>query len=371
MISTYCWVTALFNQGPLLVLVNVAMIVCLSLMPIKIRLDAQIGRIAALIILISLWYIWIDGPVMGLVTIMMYLPVLYLLQLPFEYKKDLLEFTTKWYAILLIPAILIYWMTLFTSVPSIGNFVHPGYPPYINHVFYIETTFDYGTFVRFNAFFLEPGHQALLSTFLMIANRYRFKECPWLWVLLAAVGFSFSLAGYLLAAVGFVLLKVNTLLKGIIVGVIGLAVFGMIGNWAGGDNAINELILQRLEQDDSKGIKGNNRFTDNTDFTYTRTTKSSDVWIGVKDKVNIELIEGAGYKIFIINYGIVGVILTLLLYLSIIPPNPDYRYTIAFLIVLSLCFIQRSYPTWYSWLFPYVMGIYLAKGEKEQLAAIN
>lgn len=371
LISTYCWVTAPFNQGPILVLVNALMIISLSMMPIKIRLDAQIGRITAAIILFSLWYIWIDGPIMGLVNFLMFLPILYLLQLPYDYKKELLQVSIKWYAILLIPALLIYWMSFFISVPSIGTFVQPGYTPFINHVFFIETTSDNMFISRFNAFFIEPGHQALLSTFLMIANRFRFKECKWLWVLLVAVIFSFSLAGYLLAAVGYTLLRVNTVLKAIVVGVLGATILGFVSNWAGGENAMNEMIVRRLEQDDNNGIKGNNRFTSNTDFTYSKTVKDGDMWMGVQYKTNMDLIEGAGFKIFIIKYGLIGVILSLILYLSIVPSRPDYRYTISFLIVLALCFLQRSYPTWYSWIFPYVIGIYVAKGEKERQAALD
>lgn len=371
LISTYCWVTAPYNQGPFLVVINLIMIMSLSMMPIKIRLDAHTGRVLAAIVLFALWYIWIDGAIMGLVNFLMFLPILYLLQLPYEYKKELLQFSTKWYAILLIPALLMYWMSFFTSVPSIGTFVQQDYPPFINHVFYIETTFDDMFISRFNAFFLEPGHQALLSTFLMIANRFRFKECKWLWVLLLAVIFSFSLAGYLLAAIGYTLLRVNTILKAIIVGVLGMLVLGFVSNWAGGENAMNEMIVRRLEQDDKKGIKGNNRFTSNTDFTYSKTVKNGEMWTGVQYKTNMNLIEGAGFKIFIIKYGLIGVILSLILYLTILPSKPDYRYTISFLIVLALCFLQRSYPTWYSWIFPYVIGIYVAKGDKERQAALD
>lgn len=364
-ISTFWWVTAHINQGPFLVVINVVMIMCLSMMPIKINLNRQIGRFVGAIVLAALWSIWIDGPVMGIVTMLMYFPAVYLLQLPFAYKKDLLAFTTKWYAILLSISLVMYWASLFITLPSLGTFVHPPYPPFLNHVFYLETTFDYGTFVRFNAFFIEPGHQALLSTFLIMANRYRFKECRWLWVLLLAVLFSFSLAGYLLIVTGYCLIKINSLWRAIVaVIVLGGVTIGAL-NWDGGNNALNELILARLEKDESQGIKGNNRFYNDTDFVFTQAAKKGDLIFGVKDKTNMELVGGAGYKIYVIQYGLVGVILSLLLYLSLIPPHPDYRYTIAFLVVLALCFLQRSYPTWYSWLFPYVIGIYLAKGAND------
>ncbi len=364
--STYIWITSTFNQGPILIVVNLLMVVCLGMMPIKFKFDALLGRVMAAIILIGLWFLWIDGPVMGLITILMYLPVIWLLQLPFEYKEELLRFTTKWYAILLIPALLTYWLALFISLPSLGQFVHPNYVPYTNYGFYIKTTWDTGFLVRFNAFFLEPGHQALLSTFILIANRYRFKTCPWLWVLVVSIIFSFSLAGYLLATTGYILLKVNTVIKAMIVGVIGAMVVGFAINWSGGENAMNDLIIKRLEQDESKGIKGNNRVDQNTDHTFAKAVKNHDLWMGVKEKTNMKLIAGAGYKIYIINYGLIGAFLALILYLSIIPSRPDYRYTIAFLIVLILCFMQRAYPAWYSWLFPYVTGIYIAKGEKDR-----
>lgn len=365
LISTYWWLTANFNQGPMLVVINAVMLLCLSMMPIKIRFDAQTGRLALILLLITLWYIWIDGPVMGLTIFLMYLPVFSLLQLSFEYKKDLLEFTTKWYAILLIPSLIIYWMTLLISVPTIGRFVQPGYPPYLNHVFYIETTWDNLSITRFNAFFLEPGHQALLSTFMMIANRFRFRPCPWLWVLLASVIFSFSLAGYLLAAAGFTLLKINTVPKAIGVSIAAVVLVVAALEWNGGDNALNKLIVKRMEYDDTSGIKGNNRFFNDTDFVYSKLVKEGYLLTGVKERANMDLVGGAGFKIYIINYGLIGVFLVILFYLNVIPPTPDYRYTIAFLITLSLCFLQRAYPFWYSWLFPYVMGIYIAKGEKD------
>lgn len=367
LVSTYIWVTALIGQGPILIVVNAIMIFCLSLMPIKFQFDAITGRSALAILLLGVWSTWFDGPVMGVTTILMYMPVLSLLQLPNEYKVDLLRFCTKWYAIVLIPSLITYWITFFIEIPSLGLFVHPTYEPYTNYVFFIKTTFDYGSLVRFNAFFLEPGHQALLSTFMMVANRFRFAQCPWLWVLLISTLFSFSLAGYLLAVLAYVLLNVNTVFKGILVGILGtgLVIFSL--NWNAGNNAVNDLILTRLEQDSYKGIKGNNRVDANTDYVFSKATKNHDLWLGVKEKTNMDMIAGAGYKIYIINYGLIGVLIALLFYLSVIPPHPDYKYTIAFVIVIACCFMQRAYPGWYSWLFPYVTGIYIAKAEKDQL----
>lgn len=364
--STYIWVFAQVNKGPILVVVNAILIVCLSFLPIKFRFDRKLGIQLVIMALIGLWYLWIEGPLAGFTTFLMCLPVILLIQLPFEYKKDLLRFCTKWYALMLIPSFLIYVITLFIQLPSFGLYIHPPYPPFSNYIFYLKTTFDYGIFVRFNAFFLEPGHQALLSTFLMIANRFRFKEMPWLWVLLICVIFSFSLAGYLLTFVGFALLKIDSVPKALIVaGITATFVAGTIA-WSGGDNTLNELIISRLEYDEASGIKGNNRFYNNTDYEFGRIIGTKYFWTGVQGKVNMDLIGGAGFKIYILQLGMVGTLLALIFYISLIPDKPDYRFTIGFLLVLVLCFFQRAYPYWYSWLFPYVIGMYVAKGEKDR-----
>lgn len=362
--STYMWLTTTWPLLPVLFLVNVLMIICLGFMPVKIEFTLKTGVIIAAMSLIVLWETWCYGYVMGMYSLLSYMPVLYLIMLPDEYMRDLLSFTTKWYAIMLIPSLLIYWTTLFVSLPSFGNFVHPNYKPYLNYLFYIKTTYDNGIFVRFNAFFLEAGHQALLSTFLMMANRFNFRQCKWLWALLLSVFFSLSLAGYLLLFVGYVALKIDTLPKALAAGGIVLAIIVAAQSLGGGENAVNELIVKRMERDDEKGIKGNNRFTDRTDYVYKKAVTTGDAWVGLSGKMDVDDISGAGYKVYVIHYGFVGIIFTLLFYLSVIPDKPDYRYTYSFLFVLALCFIQRSYPGWYSWLFPYITGIYLAKADK-------
>lgn len=362
--STYFWVTALLPIGPLLVVVNAAMLISLGMLKFDINLNRQVGMTAAFILAISMWFMYVDGIMMGATTLLMYLPALYLIILPDEYKADLLKFSTKWYAILLIPALLEYWATLIIDIPSIGMFNHPNYVPYTNYGFFIKTTWDTGMLVRFNAFFLEPGHQALLSTFILMANQFRMFECKWLWILVISVFFSFSLAGYLLAAFGYVLLKIRSVVHIVIGALLMIILVIAAQNFSGGENALNDLIISRLERDESSGIKGNNRFAGNTDFEFDRALKSGDVWVGIKDKTNMDLIAGAGYKIFIIGYGLIGTILALGIYLSCIPSHPNYRFVLSFLIVLILCFLQRAYPAWYSWLFPYITGIYIASSEK-------
>ena len=366
MTATAAWPMSLYNHGPLLLTVDAALIVTLSMLPIQVNFNRQLGILVITALLLITWSTWIDGLAFGALTAVQLLIVLIIIQLPYEYMRDLLHFATKWYALLLIPGLIIYWLLLFVNLPSFGTFVHPVYVPFNNYIFYIQTSWDNGIFPRFNGFLLEPGHQAILSTFLIIANQYRFKECKWLIVLAVSIGFSFSLAGYLLLSIGWCLIGINSTKKAILAATTVLMIGVASSSLLGGESAINKLIFERLERDEQSGIKGNNRFTDSTDFVYQQSVKSGDAWTGVKNKTNMEVIEGAGYKIFVIQKGFIGIILALLFYLALIPSNPDYKYTISYLIILSLCFVQRSAPEMYHWLFPYVTGIYLAKYEKDR-----
>lgn len=357
--STYMWFTTFFSLTFLVVLSNATIMICMGFLPVKIRFDKTIGRILLAICGLVIWSVWCDGFVMGIFTFLSYLPVVFLVMLPRDLQEDLLHSITKWYAIMIGLGLVEYFITLVASMPSLGQFDYPGYKPYINYGFYIKTTYDYGTFERFNAFFLEPGHQALTSTFLMMANSFRFKRNPYLFILAAGVVFSFSLAGYLLTTVAFTLLMINSVKRAVITGVaITGAIIAILG-WNGGDNSLNELIVSRLEYDEEKGIKGNNRFTSDTDFIFEKGQKTGATLTGMQDTVNVKLATGAGFKIYVIKYGWIGAILAALFYLSVIPPRCNVRYSIAFFAVITLCFMQRSYPAWYSWLFPYVLGIYI------------
>lgn len=362
-VTAYIWFTALLPIGPLMLVINIAMIICLSCIPHQFRLDGRTGCIILALLCLVLWTIYNENASMGILMTCMYTPVLYLIPLPRNYQDDLLKFVTKWISIPLIPALLLYWATLFINLPGLGKFVHPNYEPYINYLFYIKTTVDTGFIVRFNAFLLEPGHLAMMCEFFLMANRFDFKKNPWMWVMLVSIVFSFSLAGYIITFVGFTLLKVNNFARGLAILVLLSGFIFVAQNYSGGDNALNQLIIDRLKYDEEKGIQGNNRFFHNTDFEFQKAMKSGDYWIGVSKKANMELIGGSGFKIYILKHGLIGIFFVLLFYISLIPPRPDWHFTLSFLFILMLCFVQNSYPGWYSWLLPYVLGLNLnAKG---------
>ena len=357
--SAYIWITARMPKTMLMLFLDLAMIGCLSFIPTRFRMDGKTGMILFTFIILIIWTTINESPGMALNMIISYLPVFFLVALPRGYQTDLLTFVTKWVSISLIPSLIIYWLTFFIPLPSLGTFNFPPYEPFTNYLFFIKTTFDFGTLVRFNAFFPEPGHLAMVCVFLMMANRFDFKNNPWIWVLLVAVVFSFSLAGYILTLLGFMLLKINSIAKGITLSLLLVGIVIGALNFSGGNNAVNQLILERLKYDESKGIQGNNRFFNNTEFEYQKASKSGDYWVGVSKKANMTLVSGAGFKIYVLWHGLIGVFLILAFYLSMIPPHPNWHYTLSFLIIVILCFMQNAYPDWYAWIFPYVLGLNL------------
>lgn len=358
--SAYFWVTANIPVLIIMTIMDIAMFSCLLTLKIKFSFDGYVGRILLALTALLIWTIFNENVGMGMGFLIQYVPILFLIALPREHQLDLLKFVTKWFAILLVPSLIIHWITLFISLPPIGTFVMEGYEPFDNYIFYLKDTFDYSLIIeRFNAFFPEPGHLSMVCVFLMMANRFDFKKNPWMWVILTAVFFSFSLAGYILSLTGFILLKINSLTKSIIASAFLIMLVVAAINISGGDNALNQLIIERLKYDKSKGIQGNNRFFNNTDFEYNKAVKNGDYLTGVSQKVNMKLISGAGFKIYILQHGMIGMFLVLALYISIVPPRPDWHFTLAFLFIIILCFMQNAYPNWYAWLFPYVLGLEL------------
>lgn len=65
-------------------------------------------------------------------------------------------------------------------------------------------------FPRFYAIFEEPGALGVLLSFVIVANRFNFKEKKFLVIILGLI-FTYSLAGYLLFFAGFVFQKVKKL----------------------------------------------------------------------------------------------------------------------------------------------------------------
>lgn len=339
----------------------------------KYKIGKDFRRLLLIAIIMMIWNFLNYEPLDALNRTLTITPVLILFILPQKRKENTLDFVTKWLALILGIGFIIFLLTrIFDIPPILGTFDAEGmnYALFKNHLFFLESTGQGGSAIwyRFNGIFLEPGHLSMISCLMIFANDYNFKKNKYLWIYLFCIVLSFSLAGYLIFAIGYFGLKFNKtkyLLGGALFLLFSYIVFGFVIN--NGDNAVNNLIFSRLQYDEEKGIVGNNRSWEVTDDLFEEIISTDQFWKGVDMEEYGNRIGGAGYKIYILRYGLISTLLVFSLYLFLIPSYSDKRYSYVFLVIIILLFIQRAYPTWYSWLLPFTLGCGIRKQELKLL----
>lgn len=312
------------------------------------------------------------------------IPCLIILLLKDENRRSCLLYVFKWYAWLMIPSIITYFIVQLTDIPSFGSLYFEGndnmpweYSHRKNYIFY---AYSNAYNIRFNGPFLEAGHLGMMSSFLLFATGYNFKKKE-TWIVLASVVLSLSLAGYILLAVGFLLsryAKGQISIKYTSLSLIFAATvyFGGI-LYNNGDNLLNEMIFSRLESDNEKTIAGNNRSSGVFLDLYVSMWNNKDrlLWgIGRKEMRIIKdskMGGGIGYEVYMVTYGLVGTIMALLFYLTFFLLEKEKRIALVFLLFIILMFLQRTYPFWYSWIICYVYGISFYKSENTENKVLN
>lgn len=327
----------------------------------SIRFGKRALLLFILLCMLSIWTMTNVTVSYGLLTFFYYIPAVILFMLPLKLKETTLHFVTKWFSIIMLISLLLFFITQIISIPSFGVFKltdNTFYPPYKNYLFFIQSTDAFDAIIyRFNGPFLEPGHLSVVSSLLLFANRYNFKENKWLYVPLVCVIFSLSLAGYVITLIGYLLLTLKNFKVLIYSAITLFASYIFITQiWNGGNNVVNELIIARLAYDEEKGIAGNNRTVEWTDSFFESMWKKGELWKGIGSIDNDSRIIGAGYKIYFLRLGIISAILIFCFYWFLVPKNYDKRFVYSFLIILILIFIQRAYPWWYSWLLCFTLG---------------
>lgn len=295
--------------------------------------------------------------------------LLTLLLLDKEIWQSLLNVWTTLYAVILVVSLVAWVLAITGALPSRGTVEYGDVNGYIFQDYILcLVNIDIRTseFLRFNSIFLEPGHVAMIGALTLYANHFDFRKVA-TWIILIISLITLSLAGWILIAIGYIMIKVQKTSLGrsfkAVIGALLLLVVGYYSavSYKGGDNLVNTLIVERMEFDDEKGITGNNRTSGRTDDAFDRFINSLDVLTGMSRKdyqYNIESSEiaGAGYKMYLMQKGILGTILVFGAYWLIFLRSCDKRYMLLFFILYIMAFIQRSWPTEYIWLFLFLAG---------------
>lgn len=292
-----------------------------------------------------------------------------------ERLQRFITFISKVMAVLLIPSMLFFLLYLIGfSLPSRNAVFGENQYSFTNYYFFMVDDRQIVTLIpRFSSVFLEPGHLGSATTLLLMTQCGRWKKW-WNITLLIATLISFSLAAYaILIALIFLNLWVQR--KNIVGKVIGavllissVAVGAVFYN--GGDNMVNDLILARLEVDEKTGdMVGNNRVSEDFEKEFDKFAKSSDVFFG-RDMSKIARGTGnSGYRVYIYQNGLVGLLLTVLFYAFSFKKSEDKRELISVIIISLLIFWIRGYPLWYSNFFPLFICAYNKEFLKQAAAA--
>jgi len=293
-----------------------------------------------------------------------------------QIKRDLINYFTKGFAIL-VSISLLGWILFLLGVPL------PNKPIYLSEDYYFDNYYFFITQIsqirqisfidilpRFSSVFLEPGYLGMISTFLVIANRFDLKRKAVLIIFIGVV-FSFSLAAYIVLIISFFFwLVINS--KRPIQNILFLSMFLLLIyyffiKFNAGENAFNNYIIKRLIYDNGQ-ISGYNRFTIDLDSFYQHFLSTDKKYFGFGivefGKMTWSSGGNAGYKVYILQHGIVGALLIFLFYISMVW-NIKSKLVWILLIAYFLFFLQASYPLMECELLIFITAIPLLKSIKK------
>ena len=297
-------------------------------------------------------------------------PVTFLVLLNEDDKKKCLKYIVKWFAILMVPAMITYLLCQTIGLPSFGKLQvsdSPYLPQwYLNKENYIFCTmYALKETERFNGPFNEPGHLGMMAAFLLFADGFNFKKKS-TWIILLALLVTLSLSGYVLAFVGYMFTRYyqkKMKLKFIILFLVAVLVGYLFANfYNGGDNVINERIVSRLEPDEEKGIAGNNRVQGDIHLYFLTMFSDTKLILFGYDKETMDYLlstesRGNGMEMYMVSFGLIGVILSIFFYFVVFFYRNDKKAASLFLTFVILMLLQRSYWYWFSWIICYLYGL--------------
>ncbi|MFW5847757.1 MAG: hypothetical protein ACOCVF_02445 [bacterium] len=323
---------------------------------IKFSFPIQISILAYVIAISYIASFWSFGQFV--VYLVSTIPISIVIASDSDFKIKLLNFLTKWMALILLPSLILFILLLFgINLPDAGEITHPtsSFYYYTNYVFVLKGVYG----IRFNSIFCEPGHLGMILSFMLFANNFNLKN-KYVLILFISVFFTLSLAGIILTFVGFIIRNVfkQQFKKGLIYLIsLGLIIYTIVifsSQYNNGDNYVNKLIIERLEYDNQSGtIAGDNR----VDFFTERAFNSILFFEFMFGKAFSQEYAGSGFKIYILKFGFISAFLFALFYYSLTKTSNNKLMALGLFFLYCLAFVQRSYPFWASQLLIFICAM--------------
>lgn len=300
-------------------------------------------------------------------------------------KERLFSYIVKWFGLIMIPGLLLYAISFIVTLPSFGIIkTHYGGDFYgescYNYLFYLRHITTGSTGIqRFNGPFIEPGDLGCIAAFILFGAQFQFKKYKYLWAVLAGLIVSFSLAGYVLTAFGYIsimFISNHISFRRLVVGLsimIGLYFIGITYN--NGNNYINKSVLSRLQDDNLSIENANGRTTiQKMESFYNMVNDPTILLTGYDNKTVEELSEtgaGAGFFNQILSIGVIGMVGMILPNLYLVVTSNKKKYAWAFFILFILYMYQRCDAFWFSIIICYVYGIVIKEREQTPVNTVN
>lgn len=298
------------------------------------------------------------------------LPLVFIILMSYYEKKQVVSYTVKIFALILIISTLSYCLYL-AGVPFRYELIeHPTntfYKGFANfYLFILEAKFDAVEFLRFRSVFTEPGHVGMMCALYLYVNKYDLKK----WyniIMLFVLVISFSFAAYVLLILGWMIyikavkLSFRPIALAVFIAVLSAMLLEIYTITNENKGVVSTYIIERAMFDDKKGLVGNNRNDDYFLNFYDDFSSQYNYFTGIGREKFGQLFSGtpnSSYRNFIVQYGIIGLILFILIFFSVLLHCPT-SLGIGLFILFFLSFIQRPYWDWEAQSYIYISAIYI------------
>lgn len=279
-----------------------------------------------------------------------------------EYKSDIIRFITKYFAIILLISLIAFILfKIGFNLPYTLAHYRDSYGNIYNYYAFIYLGRG-GLPFRFQSVFLEPGHMTMGLAPLLFLNRYNLKN-KYVLILFIVQLFSFSLAGYIVLTLGFLLQWFSSKkrkLYPLLAIPVCITLFIYCQKYVFQDDLLNRLIVERLSNEDF------NRTSSDLTVEFNKEIDSGHIIIGNQYlPESLTRDEGsAGIKVFLYVSGVIGLILITLVYLyPIFIRQNATKITVSFLIILAALLAQNAYPFWFCIYISLICGSAYLKNE--------
>lgn len=263
---------------------------------------------------------------------------------PASYLHSVIDKFSKIYAFAITPSIFVYILVMFLGVSLSYNIIEPlnvvkDYD-YLQYPFLlINNKLDVGTF-RFEAYFDEPGVVGTISGCLLLMRGLRMKRWEF-WPILISGVLSLSLAFFVMLLANIAIFQKTKIKLYFITIFFGLAFL------LSTDEILGDLIFDRITIEDGR-LGGENRTTGSMEVFYQRFVGSEQYIFGYGNGYSEKVVNfgGASYKDFIVNNGIFGfgllVVISLLFGLVYLKLTKQY---LVFIFIFGSIIYQRPFIT--------------------------